>query len=149
MRLQKTQIMTERKFLKVLDISGCNSLTDSNIKKVTEVFANLEVGKNKSVARNLKQLQHEDISCPLMTPAGLYTIHKHCPQLVQVTIGSAHHPPAILSHLQEKGLMVKQVYSCAVKYGQTVPDPCTVLGQEMDGQGEEEGWLGMVRWGGL
>ena len=85
-----------------------------------------------------------------MTPAGLYTIHKHCPQLVQVTIGSAHHPPAILSHLQEKGLVVNQVDSSADKNGQAVPgpDPCTVLGQEMemDGQEDDQGWLGMEGW---
>ena len=116
----------------------------------------LKIGKNKhltdesnkSIPHNLKQLENADKSCPLMTPAGLYTIHKHCPQLVQVTIGSAHHPPAILSHLQEKGLVVKQVDTCIVKYGHTVPVPFTVLEQEMemDGQEEEEGWLGMEGW---
>ena len=101
MRLIKKKIMPERKFLKVLDISCCNELNDTNIKKVTEVFTKLEVLKigrnklltdesNKSIAKNLAQLQYADISCPLMTPAGLYTIHKHCPQLVQVTIGSTH-----------------------------------------------------------
>ena len=83
-----------------------------------------------------------------MTSAGLYTVHKHCTQLVQVTIGSINHPPAIISHLQEKGLLVQQVDSCTVKYGHTVPGPVTVMGKEwdMDGQGEEEGWMGMVRW---
>ena len=69
-------------------------------------------------------------------------------QLVQVTIGSINHPPAIISHLQEKGLLVQQVDSCTVKYGHTVPGPCTVVGKdiEMDGQEDEEGWLGMDGW---
>ena len=58
--------------LKELDISGCNSITDKSILRLTEVFEDLEVfriGKNplisnltmKAIARNIRKLRLLDI----------------------------------------------------------------------------------------
>ena len=154
----------KRPVLKQLDISNCNSITNSNVLRIAEVFKDLEIlkiGENnllddesmKSIARNLKKLKTLDISCcPIMTYAGLCTVSRHCTQLQHVSIGSTYQPPQILKYLQSKGLKI----TAATKQNVDITDntepaqlePYTVLSQEMDVDGcqDMEGWMGLDGW---
>ena len=146
---------------KKLDISKCNSIRDSNIKRIVEVFKDLEILKlaennlitdesMKSVARNLKKLKTLSISCcASLTPAGLYTVSKHCPQLQHVTIGSTYHPPQVLRYLHKRGMMVtdktKHSLDSQENTESALMEPDTVLVEEM----EMEGWQDMGGWRGM
>ena len=154
----------KRQVLKELDISSCNSITNSSVQRITEVFKDLKIlkiGENsllddesmKSIARSLKKLHTLDISsCPSITYAGLYTVSKHCSELQHISIGSTFHPPQILKYLQSKGLKItattKQNVDITKKTEPAHLEPYTVLGQEMDvdlGQ-DMDGWMGLDGW---
>jgi len=102
----------------VLDLRGCGSVTDDNVETITTVFKQLTVlriGNNptisdksmKSIALNSKLLEILDISsCLSVTDAGLFTVTKHCTNLMQVDIEESHFTPEILNLLEEKKIRI-------------------------------------------